>query len=259
MRPFDPNDGRVRGGRGVRLRAEFLRLNPLCKHCDEKGITRLAEQVDHVIPLEQGGEDKDNNKQALCVPCHAAKTATEQSQSSRAQVFPEWLLPAACPLVIVFGAPGSGKSTYVAQHAAHDDLVIDLDLIRARMSNRPIYQSDDSDFDAAMRARNAMLGTLHRTHTPTWFIASGVGNKERAWWVDKLKPVRAEVLKPSLDECIRRIKADTRRPARIAERHIKAARDWYISEGRGWRLASPGGFDDQGNPLSARHHGHGGA
>lgn len=44
----------------------------LCKHITEQG------EVDHRIPLSQGGTDEDDNLQWLCVPCHKTKTHTEQ-------------------------------------------------------------------------------------------------------------------------------------------------------------------------------------
>ena len=36
-----------------------------------------AAEVDHVRPFSQGGTDTDDNKRAICVPCHRAKTARE--------------------------------------------------------------------------------------------------------------------------------------------------------------------------------------
>ena len=36
-----------------------------------------ATEVDHVRPISQGGTDTDDNKRAICVPCHRAKTARE--------------------------------------------------------------------------------------------------------------------------------------------------------------------------------------
>lgn len=68
---------RLRGRRGVEERARYLRLHPLCVACQRKGITRLADQVDHVIPLSEGGPDTDENKQGLCYFHHRAKVAAE--------------------------------------------------------------------------------------------------------------------------------------------------------------------------------------
>jgi 5-methylcytosine-specific restriction endonuclease McrA len=69
---------RVRGSRWQALRANWLRDNPLCAHCLLNSRVTLADQVDHIKPLSQGGLEFDQtNLQSLCIPCHKAKTATE--------------------------------------------------------------------------------------------------------------------------------------------------------------------------------------
>lgn len=68
---------RVRGRRAVKNRFEFLQANPLCKHCQQKGLITLAVVVDHVIPLFQGGSDHASNKQSLCKDCHRVKSVLE--------------------------------------------------------------------------------------------------------------------------------------------------------------------------------------
>jgi 5-methylcytosine-specific restriction protein A len=40
----------------------------------------LATEVDHVIPLAEGGTDTDANKQSLCHPHHAEKTKREAAR-----------------------------------------------------------------------------------------------------------------------------------------------------------------------------------
>lgn len=42
-----------------------------CKHC---GIAVRRGEVDHIIPLKDGGSEDDNNCQLLCTSCHADKT-----------------------------------------------------------------------------------------------------------------------------------------------------------------------------------------
>jgi 5-methylcytosine-specific restriction protein A len=57
--------------------AVYLARNPLCVACHHKGRTTPASCVDHVKALEQGGEKYDEgNLQALCHPCHSAKTVS---------------------------------------------------------------------------------------------------------------------------------------------------------------------------------------
>lgn len=73
---------RLRGRALQQARAELFKRNPLCVNCQKKGITRLATERDHVIPLFEGGTDDTNNTVGLCNPCHKEKT---QQESNRAR------------------------------------------------------------------------------------------------------------------------------------------------------------------------------
>lgn len=61
-----------------RRRRLFLMRNPLCVKCTKAGKFQPAEEVDHIIPIADGGDVWDEtNWQALCKPCHSSKTMTE--------------------------------------------------------------------------------------------------------------------------------------------------------------------------------------
>ena len=77
---------RQRGRKAVATRLRLLYSEPLCRHCNAKGITRLATQVDHIIALVNGGEDTDENKQPICADCHKVKTAIDMGYRPRITV-----------------------------------------------------------------------------------------------------------------------------------------------------------------------------
>ncbi|MBK8225393.1 MAG: HNH endonuclease [Candidatus Obscuribacter sp.] len=55
--------------------------NPVCKLCEEKGITTPAEITDHITPISKGGSKMDfDNLQSLCRACHLAKTNKERNE-----------------------------------------------------------------------------------------------------------------------------------------------------------------------------------
>jgi 5-methylcytosine-specific restriction protein A len=59
-----------------KARAAFLEHHPLCAECRGRGRLTAAEVVDHVTPHRGDARlfwDADN-WQALCAPCHNAKT-----------------------------------------------------------------------------------------------------------------------------------------------------------------------------------------
>tara|TARA_R100000742_G_C4279010_1_gene102647 strand:- start:17 stop:373 length:357 start_codon:yes stop_codon:yes gene_type:complete len=60
-------------------RAYFIRRNPLCKLCGDKGIVKGAEVIDHITPIRQGGDMyNDTNLQPLCKVCHDKKSRQER-------------------------------------------------------------------------------------------------------------------------------------------------------------------------------------
>lgn len=53
-----------------KARDKHLEENPYCVDCG-----RLATEVDHHIPLENGGTSDDSNLRSRCKSCHSKKTA----------------------------------------------------------------------------------------------------------------------------------------------------------------------------------------
>ncbi|EFI6336193.1 HNH endonuclease [Escherichia coli] len=63
-----------------KYRAMYLKKNPLCVRCLAKGIYTPALVVDHIIPINGGGDVlfwPEWNHQALCQTCHNRKTTRE--------------------------------------------------------------------------------------------------------------------------------------------------------------------------------------
>ncbi len=53
----------------------------LCQECLRVGRAVPAKDVDHIKAKEHGGTDEESNLEALCRPCHQAKTARERMKS----------------------------------------------------------------------------------------------------------------------------------------------------------------------------------
>jgi len=57
---------------------QFRKVNPLCVQCKEEGRTRKADVVDHIKPIQEGGEHfEQSNLQSLCHKHHNKKTAKD--------------------------------------------------------------------------------------------------------------------------------------------------------------------------------------
>lgn len=74
---------RITGRRLQALRQSLFTRQPLCVQCEGMGLTVLATQRDHILSLEEGGTDTEDNVQALCEPCHDAKSLAERLRARR--------------------------------------------------------------------------------------------------------------------------------------------------------------------------------
>ena len=83
-RGFDSERGFYQSAQWRAVRFAFLRAHPLCVRCQARGRLVPAVVADHVQPLKDGGARLEwHNLQALCVPCHNGKTASETAQRHR--------------------------------------------------------------------------------------------------------------------------------------------------------------------------------
>jgi 5-methylcytosine-specific restriction protein A len=67
--------------RWLRYSKNYRKNNPLCVECENEGIVKLAECVDHIVPHNDDDDMElfwdENNHQSLCYSHHNAKTARE--------------------------------------------------------------------------------------------------------------------------------------------------------------------------------------
>lgn len=66
---------RLRGDTWMKIRREVLVDGGFA--CVDCGLVAMSNQIDHDVPLEQGGSNNKSNLRIRCISCHAAKTATE--------------------------------------------------------------------------------------------------------------------------------------------------------------------------------------
>lgn len=132
-------------------------------------------------------------------------------------------------LIVVSGPPCAGKTTYVNEHRAPADLIIDLDRI-AYAFGYPTEQIDvakpHAARNAAMVARASILKHLPYKDVRTWVIDTKAN--PIVW---ERRGAQVIVLDPGPEECHRRSAADFRNPstdieidAWYAER--SGSRDW---------------------------------
>ncbi|MEH7827119.1 HNH endonuclease [Gemmobacter denitrificans] len=55
----------------------------MCQPCRRQGRVTAFDEVDHITPLSQGGENSAGNAECICRPCHKRKTSREAAQARR--------------------------------------------------------------------------------------------------------------------------------------------------------------------------------
>lgn len=210
-----------------RLRDRIMQRDKhLCQPCLRAGSITQAEQVDHVTPISRGGTDAESNLQAICGPCHEAKTVGEAGDGA-ASTHPAWLPKPACRVVLVTGPPGAGKSWYCQQHAKPGDTVIDLDECFKAVCGVHGHEADRQHLGAALRLRNKQIANLASKRDGTAYVIVGAPSaQEVEWWCDKLKA--EHVLVDPGRESIR---------ARIPYARYMATLRWYQASREPWRKA----------------------
>jgi 5-methylcytosine-specific restriction protein A len=58
-------------------------LYPLCSECLREGRTTATDEIDHIIPLKDGGPDTDENCTGLCKKHHDTKTAQDMGWNEK--------------------------------------------------------------------------------------------------------------------------------------------------------------------------------
>jgi len=76
-----PDSNKTYGRRWHTIRDLYIAAHPLCEQCLSAGRCVPAEEVHHVVPIDQGGTHADSNLRALCKSCHSALTVTESNSA----------------------------------------------------------------------------------------------------------------------------------------------------------------------------------
>jgi 5-methylcytosine-specific restriction protein A len=210
----------------LRIREKALeRDHHLCRLCRHEGIFTQADEVDHIIPKSKGGTDDLTNLQSLCKQHHALKSQLES-------YFPKnRIRPAACPVTIVCGPPGAGKTTWCMERATAYDVVIDLDYIAEQMTGQRRRVSHDLKqcyLQNFLSVRNAMLDSLADRETGrAFFIVCAPSGTERREWCRLLGTNDVVVLTPDPYDCILNIERDINRDPKAVARESQAVLKWF--------------------------------
>lgn len=128
----------------------------------------------------------------------------------------------------VYGAPCSGKSTYVRDNMQSGDLVFDIDKIWEALSGQPEYIKPATLKDVVFNVRNAVYDSI-KTRTGLWqnaYVIEGgalLGDRIRRLETLGAEPIYIDTSK---DECINRLLSDKNR-ATVQDQWIDYINKWF--------------------------------
>lgn len=206
--------GRRSGRSSTELTALVLATYGNICHLRLAGCTRVATTKDHIIPYSHGGDDSLSNFLPACRNCNSKRQNRVLSGHG-------------ATVKVVVGPPAGGKTTYVAEHATANDIVIDLDAIARALMPLPLDHSHVYPVHVrhvAIGARKAAIerATRLRERTTVWIIHAIPSPDELA----NYRGMRWEVITvdPGRDVVLARCRAE--RP----EYTMPAVDRWYATQ-----------------------------
>ena len=132
-------------------------------------------------------------------------------------------------VLIVSGAPGSGKTYYVKSHLQPGDLALDFDYLTAALAlDDRLYGDREPQLHVALAAREAIFDTIAKREGD-WNTAYIITARKDPARVQELADrLGGEIVHMSatLQQCKERIRNDPRRVERI-DRYCQLAEEWY--------------------------------
>ena len=130
----------------------------------------------------------------------------------------------------VWGAPCSGKSTFVKDNMQRGDIVFDIDKLWSALSGQPEYVKPNEIKSIVFNARNAIFESI-KMRAGKWqqaFIIEGgalIGDRKR-----RIEALGAEsiFINATQETCLQRLLKDDKR-ALVREQWEQYINDWFIS------------------------------
>lgn len=196
----------------------------ICAECGKpilKAYDCIAHHIDEITPYNLNDVNitlNPDNIELLHMACH----------NSRHNRFGGRIKAYQRKVYYVYGAPCSGKSTYVQDNMQAGDLVFDIDKVWEALSGQPEYIKPATLKDVVFNVRNAVYDSI-KTRAGLWqnaYVIEGgalLGDRTRRLETLGAEPIYIDTSK---DECINRLISDDSR-AEVQDQWIKYINKWF--------------------------------
>lgn len=134
------------------VRNAYIQQHPICEDCLTRDQYTTATEVHHIKPLSDGGDPYDtHNLRSLCHACHMQTHGFKDNTQRQRETI----------INVVYGAPCSGKTSFVNERFKYGDLIFDFDVILSAMSNTPVHSlACQGHVDAVLAMRSALISHI---------------------------------------------------------------------------------------------------
>lgn len=137
-------------------------------------------------------------------------------------------------VVIVNGAPGSGKTTYVRARKSPDDLVLDMDYLCAALNaENELYRDHTPVLGVAVKCRDAIYEAV-KNRAGSWktaYIITAEADRDVVERLARELDGKVVTMPTTPDACMKQIRNDERREGSV-EKHLSLAKSWYEKRGK---------------------------
>lgn len=198
----------------------------LCAHCGKPIVHKYDLVVHHKDPLTEGNVNdafvalNPDNCECVHFRCHNAIHERWQGGNGGYKPKPRMVH-------LVYGAPLSGKSTWVRENMERGDLVLDMDSIWQCVSGLPRYQKPDALKGVVFGVYDTLVDAVRTRHGRwrTAFVISGAPRiADRQRMMVRVGADDALLIDATQDECMQRLDSANDRPRDLWQEYIN---DWF--------------------------------
>ena len=208
--------------------------NHICERCGD--IAVICHHRKHITPANINDPEitlSFNNLEALCRQCHQEEHTFHKRTDYRKEIaFDEnGNLTEVKRHIIVTGAPGSGKTTYVMNQKTPEDIVIDLDFIGCALYGYDHVHENRFDIvPLLLDIRDAIYESLSkgRSNYRKAFIITTENNEAELSRLSMMLNADIVKMETPMEECKNRVRSDKTRPNKW--RYMKLIDKWFKNE-----------------------------
>lgn len=198
-----------------KLRRQVMReVGWRCERCQWRPRDTSKLHAHHVVPftVDENLRLERTNVEVLCYRCHG-RHERRMSENTPPRV------------TLVCGPPGSGKTTYVREHAGESDLVVDMDRIGRALSFTDGHGAPSDVLGVTLDVRDFLIRRLIQPARArrAWVILTAGSSEKREQVASRLE-AETVVIATDAEECKRRLRRNGRENLPELERAVD---DWW--------------------------------